>query len=145
MIHRSRRSSRRTERGQVIALLVVVTVGLIAIAGLVDDGGRALSARARALDEAQAAARTGAQQINLTLLRQNGSMELDAAAATRAAVDYLSTTGDSGAAAISGDRVHVTVTVSVATQILGAFGVRRLTLSADADASAIPGSSRSAP
>ncbi len=145
MTRRCRRSSRRTERGQVIALLVVVTVGLISIAGLVDDGGRALSARARALDEAQAAARTGAQQINLTLLRQNGSVELDAAAATRAADDYLSTTGDRGFAAVSGDTVYVTVTVSVATQILGAFGVRTLTLSADADASAIPGSLRSAP
>lgn len=145
MTHRSRRPSRRTERGQVIALLVVVTVGLIAIAGLVDDGGRALSARTRALDEAQAAARTGAQQINLTLLRQNGSVELEAAAATRAANDYLSTTGDSGLAAVSGDTVHVTVTVSVATQILGAFGVRTLTLSGDADASATTAGSRSAP
>jgi hypothetical protein len=145
MTYRSRRLICRAEHGQVIALLVVVTVGLIAIAGLVDDGGRALAARARALDEAQAAARTGAQQINLTLLRQNGSLALEAAAATRAAEDYLSTTGDRGTAAISGDTVHVTVTVSVATQILGAFGVRTLTLSADADASAIPGSSRSAP
>ena len=47
-----------------------MTAGFIAIAGLVDDGGRALSGRVRALDEAQAAARAGAQQINVTLLRE---------------------------------------------------------------------------
>ena len=134
-----RRAQRRGERGQVIAFLVVMTAGFIAIAGLVDDGGRALSGRVRALDEAQAAARAGAQQINLTLLREDGSVELDAPAAVQAADQYLATVGDAGVVTVSGNSVHVTVTVNVPTQILGAFGVTNLTVSAEGDATAEQG------
>lgn len=134
-----RAARRRGERGQVIAFLVVMTAGFIAVAGLVDDGGRALSGRARALDEAQAAARVGAQQINLTLLRETGSIELDAQAAVQAADQYLTAVGDAGAVTVSGNSVHVTVTVHVPTQILGAFGVKTLTVSAEGDASAEQG------
>jgi hypothetical protein len=140
--HRCTRPQRADERGQVIALIVVLTLGFIAIAGLVDDGGRALTARTRALDEAQAAARAGAQQIDLVLLRENGVIVLDAGAAARAAETYLSTTGDSGTATVTGDIVRVTVRVSMPTQILGAFGVRTLSVSADAVASAEAGTSR---
>ena len=135
-----RRAQRRGERGQVIAFLVVMTAGFIAIAGLVDDGGRALSGRVRALDEAQAAARAGAQQINLTLLREDGSVELDAPAAVQAADQYLATVGDAGVVTVSGNSVHVTVTVNVPTQILGAFGVTNLTVSAEGEATAEEGS-----
>ena len=135
-----RRARRRGERGQVIAFLVVMTAGFIAIAGLVDDGGRALSGRVRALDEAQAAARAGAQQINLTLLREDGSVELDAPVAVQAADQYLSTVGDAGVVTVSGNSVHVTVTVNVPTQILGAFGVTNLTVSAEGEATAEEGS-----
>ena len=135
-----RRARRRGERGQVIAFLVVMTAGFIAIAGLVDDGGRALSGRVRALDEAQAAARAGAQQINLTLLREDGSVELDAPAAVQAADQYLATVGDAGVVTVSGNSVHVTVTVNVPTQILGAFGVTNLTVSAEGEATAEEGS-----
>lgn len=130
---------RRSERGQVIAFLVAMTAGFIAVAGLVDDGGRALSGRVRALDEAQSAARAGAQQINLTLLREDGSVELNALAAVQAADQYLSTVGDAGAVTVSGNSVHVTVTVNVPTQILGAFGVTNLTVSAQGDATAEQG------
>ena len=135
-----RRARRRGERGQVIAFLVVMTAGFIAIAGLVDDGGRALSGRVRALDEAQAAARAGAQQINLALLREDGSVELDAPAAVQAADQYLATVGDAGVVTVSGNSVHVTVTVNVPTQILGAFGVTNLTVSAEGEATAEEGS-----
>ncbi len=133
------RVRRRGERGQVIAFLVAMTAGFIAIAGLVDDGGRALSGRVRALDEAQAAARVGAQQINLTLLREDGSVELDASAAVQAADQYLATVGDAGAVTVSGNSIHVTVTISVPTQILGAFGVTNLTVSAEGEAAAEQG------
>lgn len=135
-----RRAQRRGERGQVIAFLVVMTAGFIAIAGLVDDGGRALSGHVRALDEAQAAARAGAQQINLTRLRDGGSVGLDAPAAVEAADQYLATVGDAGVVTISGNSVHVTVAVNVPTQILGAFGVTNLTVSAQGDATAEEGS-----
>jgi hypothetical protein len=137
-----RRSSRRSrERGQVMALFVVLMVGFVAIAGLVDDGGRALSARARALDEAQAAARTAAQQVDLTMLREKGTIELDNAAASLAGYQYLASVGDEGSVTVAGNSVHVDVTVSVPTQILGAFGVSTLTVSAQADAAADAGGS----
>jgi putative Flp pilus-assembly TadE/G-like protein len=131
--------SRGRERGQVIALFVVLTVGFVAIAGLVEDGGRALSARARALDEAQAAARTAAQQVDLTALRAKGTIELDKAAASQAGYQYLASVGDKGSVTVAGNSVHVDVSISVPTQILGAFGVSTLTVSAQADAAAEAG------
>lgn len=136
---RRMRERRRGERGQVIAFVVVMTAGFMAVAGLVDDGGRALSGRARALDEAQAAARVGAQQINITVLRATGSVELNPQKAVQAVDQYLSVVGDAGAVTVSGNSIHVTVTVSVPTQILGAFGVKTLTVSAEGDASAEQG------
>ncbi len=133
------RRGRSRERGQVITLFVVLTVGFVAIAGLVEDGGRALSARARALDEAQAAARTAAQQVDLIMLREKGTIELDQAAASMAGYRYLASVGDKGSVTVAGNSVHVDVSVSVPAQILGAFGVSTLTVSAHADAAAEAG------
>jgi hypothetical protein len=140
MTHCRPRRMRIRERGQVIALFVVLTVGFVALAGLVDDGGRALSARARALDEAQAAARTAAQQVDLIMLREKGTIELDQAAASLAGYQYLASVGDKGSVTVAANSVHVDVSVSVPTQILGAFGVSTLSVSAHADATAEAGS-----
>jgi hypothetical protein len=73
------------------------------------------------------------------LLRGSGAIELDAPAAMQAADQYLSTVGDPGAVAVSGNSVHVTVTVTVPTQILGVLGVKTLTVSASGDATAEQG------
>src|SRR5438874_13696256 len=65
------------DSGQVTPFVVILTIALIAFAGLVLDAGMALSAKVQALDAAQAAARAGAQQLNLTAYRTNTIAELD--------------------------------------------------------------------
>jgi hypothetical protein len=57
------------EQGVITAFVVVIGVALMLFAGLVYDGGMALRAKVDAVDEASAAARAGAQQLDLTALR----------------------------------------------------------------------------
>jgi hypothetical protein len=143
--HSSRASRRLRECGQVIAFITVLLVGLIAVAGLVEDGGRAISARLHGMDEAEAAARTGAQQLDLVALREKGKVTLDPRAAARAARQYLAAAGDAGDVVVADDGVHVTVHVAVSTEILGVFGMRTLTMSATGDARAEASPRRAAP
>src|SRR5450755_3943975 len=68
------------EQGQITVFVVVIMVALLAVAGLVYDGGRALAAKTTAIDIAQEAARAGAQQVNLASFRASGQVMLDASA-----------------------------------------------------------------
>ena len=133
------------ERGQVTAFVVCFAVALLLLAGLTIDGGRAISARLRALDEAQQAARSGAEMLDLQALRSTGTTTLDPSAAQQAAQSYLAATGDSGQVTVAGDTVDVIVTVSVPTQILGLVGVHDLTVTESGSATAERGVVRTGP
>jgi hypothetical protein len=135
----SRGRLRNDERGQVTAFVVVMVGALLLVAGLVIDGGLALAAEVRATDEAQSAARAGAQAIDLATYRQSGSVTLDPTAAAQAAESYLDTTGDSGQVVVAGDLITVTVRVAQPTQILGIVGLHTLTASATASATSVRG------
>lgn len=115
------------EDGMVTAFVVIMMAGLLLLAGLVLDGGLALSARVQAIDEAQAAARAGAQQVDLAAYRQTGHEVLDPVAAAQAARSYLAATGHTGTVQVDGDRVTVTVHIDQRTQILGIAGIHDLT------------------
>src|SRR5881398_1129703 len=78
------------DAGQVTPFVVILTIALIAFAGLVLDAGMALSAKVQALDAAQAAARAGAQQLNLTEYREHNIAQLDPPRAQAAAQGWLS-------------------------------------------------------
>ena len=88
---------------------------------------------------AQAAARAGAQAIDLPTFYSSGDVVLDPAAATKAADSYLASTGNSGTVAVSGDEVNVTVTLTQPMQILGLAGIGHLTLTGSGSANAITG------
>lgn len=122
--------------GQITVFVVVMTVALILVAGLVLDGGLTLAARERAVDEAQQAARAGAQAINLATYRQNGTLVLDPAQAVADARSYLAATGYQGSVQVTGNVVTVEVTVTQQMQILDAAGLGSITV--HATASAIP-------
>ena len=122
--------------GQITAFAVAMMAALILAAGLVIDGGLTLAARERALDEAQEAARAGAQAINLAIYRQNGTIVLDPGQAVADAQAYLAGTGDRATVRVAGDEVTVTVTRVQDMQILDAFGVAAITV--HAAASAVP-------
>lgn len=125
---------RRGDQGQVTAFVVVITSALLLLAGLVLDAGLALATKTRALDIAHAAARTGAQQLDLTAYRVDGIVRLDAANAERAAQDYLAGAGVTGTVTADADAVTVEVRVRHRTQILNLIGVAALQMTATATA-----------
>ncbi|WP_060954419.1 pilus assembly protein TadG-related protein [Streptomyces hygroscopicus] len=124
------------DRGQVTAFVIGVVAALWLFAGIVVDGGLALAGKARALDVAQEAARTGAQQLDVGRLRSADDIRLSHGKATRSATSYVVATGDTGRATVRGDEVTVWVTHHQRAQILRVIGVRTLTVTARATARA---------
>ena len=114
--------SGRTEAGSVTAFVAAFTVALLAVAGLVVDGGYLLAARQSALAEAEAAARAGAQAVDVSALRA-GSVVVVADAARRRVAEYLVRSGHEGEAEVAGDMVTVRVRVAKRLTVLGLFGV----------------------
>jgi len=62
------------DEGMVTAFVVVFTLALLFMAGLVLDGGLTLAAKVQAIDEAQAAARAGAQAVDIPTYRATGKI-----------------------------------------------------------------------
>lgn len=127
------------ERGMVTAFVVVFTIALLLLAGLVIDGGLTLAAKVRAIDDAQAAARAGAQAIDLGRYRATGQVVLDPVAASEAAERYLSAAGDHGSISVNGDDVRVTVSINQPMQVLGIGGIGSLTVTGRGSATAVQG------
>jgi hypothetical protein len=86
------------------------------IAGLVFDGGNTIAAKRRAVDEAQSAARAGAEQLSLAL--HQGGFTLDAPQAVAAAQAVLAQAGLSGDVQLNGDVVTVTVRTTYQSVLL---------------------------
>jgi len=122
------RARHGADDGHVTAFVVVLTTGILALAGLTLDSGLALAAAERAQGQAEAAARAGAQAINLTTYRTNGTVRLDPTHAVANAQAHLTAEHATGTVTITGDTVTVTVTATYATQLLGLFGIRSLTV-----------------
>ncbi|NIH83744.1 hypothetical protein [Amycolatopsis granulosa] len=110
------------------AFVVVLISAILALAGLSLDGGLALAAKVRANGQAESAARAGAQAIDLTAYRNNGTLRLVPAQAIARAQAHLAAEGAAGTVTISGDTVTVTVTGSQPTQLLGLIGISSLSV-----------------
>lgn len=130
---------RKNESGQVTAFVVTMMSALLLMGGLVFDGGKTLTAKRQAINEAEAAARAGAQSLDTSAYRTTGVVSLDPAAARQAALAYLSATGDSGTVQVQGDEVRVTVTHIEPTSILSIAGVRQFTVTGTGVAHAVRG------
>lgn len=112
-------SSRATgDRGSVPAFVAVVATALILVAGMAYDGGMVVATHGDARASAQKAARAGAQHIDQDALRATGAIMLDPAAATAAALDYLTAAGATGTATVVGATITVTVTAIASMRIL---------------------------
>ncbi|QRX95777.1 pilus assembly protein TadG-related protein [Streptomyces noursei] len=120
------------DRGQATAFVVGVAAALWLFAGIVVDGGLALAGKAQALDVAQEAARSGAQQLDVGRLRDHREVRLVGVEAARAARAHVAAVGDAGSATVKGSAVTVHVTHRYRTQILQLVGLRTLTLHATA-------------
>jgi hypothetical protein len=126
----------RAEEGRVSAFVVVLMLGLMALAGLGLDGGLALAAKVRATGQAESAARAGAQAIDLSAYRATGALRLIPAHADELARHYLAGTGATGTVTATTDTVTVTVTTSQHTQLLSLIGIP--TISAHGNGAAHP-------
>jgi Flp pilus assembly protein TadG len=111
-------------------------VGLL-LAGLVFDGGAAMTTKASALSVAQQAARAGADQLDLATLRATGEVHLDPAAAEQAAASWLAQAGQTGTIAATTEQVTVTVTATGSAVLLSVVGITSYELSATATAEAV--------
>ncbi len=119
--------------------VMLICVALMALLGLVVDGGRALSAREAALSEAEQAARVGAAQLSVASLHA-GLTTFQVAGATAAAKQYMATSGHPGSAAVVGTCVVATVrTYRLATPFLALIGIDDLPVSASAAATVVIG------
>ena len=133
------------QRGSVAIVMPILAVGLLAMAGLVLDGGAALAARGRAADVAQQAARAGADALAPSSLRRSDPNQLtvDPAAAISAADQVLAAGDVTGQVAVAGDTVTVTAQVSRKTAMLSAVGINTVTGHASATATVLYGGTTS--
>ncbi len=133
------RRARPRDAGQVTVLVLLLLVALLAMAGLVIDGGAALSDRQQAANLAEQAARVGADQLDPVSLRGPGPARVDTRRAHAAATQYLAAQGQAGRVDVDGATVTVTVTISRRTTLLGLVGVGRLTVTGHASARSVGG------
>lgn len=99
------------EEGSVTAMVAVVALGLVMVAGLAYDGGQIVAAQATARDLAGNAARAGAQEIDVAELRSSGVTVLEPGRAAAAAEAYLARTGHTGRVSVEGAEITVSVDV----------------------------------
>lgn len=124
------------ERGVSALIVVLLTTALFSVAGLVIDGGYALSARREAMTQAQQAARVGADALAVGALR-DGTVQVDPERAVVAAKNYLRSVGAQGTVSVNGGEVSVSVTSTSDTVMLSAVGVPSLPVEAIAVAESI--------
>ena len=138
----SRRLDPRDETGSISVFVVGLIVALMVLAGLVVDGGRAVNARAAAADDAEQAARAGANKVDDEVLRGTGRVVLNKADARQAAADFLAARGyHRGDATVTVDDASVSVSVSddVDTALLSLINVQTFHVTGSATARAAVG------
>jgi len=122
------------DAGSITLFVAVLGLAVLLVAGLVYDGGNKLTGARKADSIAQQAARAGADQVNVASLRTQHP-GTDATAAAAAAQAYLQQAGVTGTATAQGpNAVHVTVTISQPTAVLGLLGIDDTTVTGQATA-----------
>ena len=129
------------EGGSLTLMLAVLFVSLLALAGLVIDGGAQLNDAENAAAVAQEAARAGAGMVSQADAYASGTFVVDRAQAQEAAQQYLATAGDPGTVSFPAGRslIQVTVTVTEPTRVLSLIGIDSLTATETATAQLVTG------
>ena len=132
-------SGGRSDRGAVTLFVAIAMVGLLALAGLVVDGGAKVRAVQRADRVAAEAARAAGQAIDLAGVLEGSDVRVDRRAALVAAESYLRASGVEGSARVvdGGSGIAVTTTTSVPTVFLGLIGVPQFTVRGSAEAALV--------
>jgi Flp pilus assembly protein TadG len=127
------------DRGSLTLMLAVLFIALLALAGLVVDGGAKLDAASNAAAVAQEAARAGASQVDRPTAYTGGRFIVNQAQARSAALAYLATAGYQGTVATAPRSIQVTVTVVVPTKMLSLIGISSFRVSESATATLVAG------
>ena len=137
--HRPHRS--RDDAGVASVVLVLLTGAFLALAGLVWDGGRAITAREQAANLAEQAARAGVQILDVNAARAAGVDTIDTAGADAAACRYVHLTDATATCTATATAATVTVTVTTHTRtaVLGIVGLNSLTTHGHATAAPVRG------
>ncbi len=128
------------ERGSVIRLFVILFPAVLAMAGLVIDGGAKLRAEVNATAIAEEAARAGAGMVNRSTAYATGTSAVSPGQAVAAARGYLAGAGVPGTVAVAGPHtIRVTVTITQPTVILYIIGIGSMTSTGEATANLVTG------
>lgn len=115
------------DRGALTLMLAILFIGLLALAGLVVDGGAKLNAAENANAVAQEAARAGAGMVNQGNVYAHGTFTVDQSQAVAAANAYLASVAGQGfsgrAIPVGNDSIQVQVEVAKPTRILSIIGI----------------------
>ena len=126
-------TNKRDERGSAAIWLLICAIAGMMLLALVVDGGSTMAAKRDAARTAEQAARVAADQTTTDSLH-TGQIEVDPAAAVRAANDYIDGAGMRGTVDVDGDTVTVSIRNTYPTRLLNAFGMDSVTVIADATA-----------
>ena len=144
--HRWTRVQHDPDRGSITAYLLIMTVAFVVLAGLVLDGGAALTAHGTAADTAQQAARAGADALDEQSLRASAPAGLTAnPAAAAAAAAVLAAADVTGDITVTGSTVTVTARATTPTAILAVVGIDQVGGTATATAIPLHGTTTGAP
>jgi Flp pilus assembly protein TadG len=128
------------ERGSLILMLAVLFIALLALAGIVIDGGAKLDEAQNATAIAQEAARAGAGMVNQAQAYAAGTFTVDQGQALAAAQQYLAAAGYQGTVVpVGADSIRVTVTVTEPTKVLSIIGIDSMTATESATAALVTG------
>lgn len=132
----------RDDEGSMALFVAIFTSFLFLLAGLVIDGGVAISGRQRAADEAEQAARHAADDVSTSTLHVGGDPRINAGACARAAA-VIAQYGDAApplcAVAAGGTEVTVIVTIKTDAKILSVIGFKQFTATSTATARPLGG------
>ena len=129
---------RRDERGSAAIFVVLMVAAMLVAAGLVIDGGYALAKRRELANQAEQAARVGADALSEASLRDGGAPRVNPVRA-RAAIDRYLTEVDAPPpiVEINGDTVTVGLTSRQSTVILSVAGITSIPVAASGSARSI--------
>lgn len=128
-------SARRDDRGSASIFVLGMAGVLLVCAGLVVDGGLAINARMRIADDAEQAARVGADSINVDALRNGGDLVINEGEAQSRAASYLQARGYApGQYRVlpEGNRVVVTINDTSDTALLKLVGISKFDINSRA-------------
>lgn len=123
-------------RGSMSGLFVCLTMSLMALLGLVVEGGRVVNCYGHLASLAESAVRVGGQEI---VGIQSGEIEIDKLRARQLVIEYLGLHGVSGDVRVDGVHISVSISQSVKTPFLRILGVSSRTVTVTRSAAVTKG------